>query len=98
MEKTTRELTVPTQEMGGALIDAALEKRRKQVTDRCVDAVNNLLGLVEHTKEKIRQEQENLRYYERKVEAIEKGEITFDYAGTMTFNDPELKKARPHGE
>lgn len=64
---------VPSKEMGTALIDAALEKRRRQISDKCVDTVNNLIGCIEHAKERIRLDESALRIYQSRLEAIRKG-------------------------
>lgn len=93
-ETNATELMVPTREMGGALIEAAREQRRKQITDKCVGIVNNLIGQVEHTKEKIKKSEEDLAFYERRLSAIQNGEITFDHGGIIVYDDKELNKAR----
>lgn len=68
------ELTV-TNDIGAELVKAAQDARRKRFMEQSIGEVETVVSLIEQTEAKIREQQNRLRVYSARLDAIQSGNI-----------------------
>lgn len=91
-EELIRSIGMSNNEFGSALIKEAQNRKQKEKLEKSVAVVQVILSSLDECEKQISYFQGWKKTHESQLEAIEKGEFSFDTYGALTYNNPELNR------